>query len=200
MTRRKTTKLKAPATPVPQTREQADQLIGEIGAAQRAIDDITARLEADIAQLKAVAAAAAAPFATRIMSHFVALTAWASANKDALLEGKRRSVELSQGVIGWRWSNPTVKVAKGKEDDVIKALRERGARRLLRYEVSIDKNAILKEPDRIEGIPHIEVVQVENFFVKPFAVEAEHVAAVTKLTGAAATQPAEEAPKTAKAA
>jgi len=196
----KTKKLKAPATPVPQTREQADALIGEIGAAQRSIDEIAARLEEDIARLKQLAAAAAAPYAARIEAHFAAVTAWASANKDALLEGKRRSVELPQGVIGWRWGNPTVKIARGKEDDVVATLQRLRLNKLLRVEVSVDKPAVLKYRGLIEGIEHITIEQAENFFLKPLAVEAEHVAPVVKLTGAAATQPAEEAPAKAKAA
>ena len=166
-------RLKAMASPVPQTIAEADALLGEIGALQRDIDLAMAACSETVAKAQAAAAEECAPREMKIDAKFKALTAWAAANREALLTGNRRSVKLSQGIIGWRLGNPTVTVKRDKEAGVVAALEEMGLTEFLRIATTLDKEAILKNPAGIDGIENIAVDQVESFFAKPLNVETE---------------------------
>lgn len=183
---KKTTRMKAPAVPVPQTREEADKLIGEIGAFQRDIDLAKAAAEEKIAVIKAAYEAEIGPKAAEVLAKFQAVMAFAAANRDSLLEKGRKSVELSQGVLGWRLGNPAVKLAKGvTEDSLVATFQRLKLDDLLRVTTELDRQAILKEPSRIEGIAGIAVEQDETFFLKPLEVTTETTARAGKLVGAA---------------
>lgn len=176
-------RLKAVAQAVPQTREEADRLLGEIGALTREVERIEADLTDTVALAKESAKEKAAPLADALKSKFAALTAWAEANKSELLQGKRRSLTLTQGMIGWRWGNPAVKVGRGQDEAVVSTFTRLGLSDLLRVETSLDREAILKRPEAIEGIAGISIEQVESFFAKPLDVKVEQTATVVKLTG-----------------
>lgn len=181
---KKPTRIKAPAVPVPQTREEADKLIGEIGAFQRDIDLAKAAAEEKVAAVKAALEEEIGGKAAEMLAKFQAVMAFASANRDTLLEKGRKSVELSQGQLGWRLGNPTVKLARGVDEDSLVATFERlKLDDLLRVTTSLDRQAILKEPKRIEGIAGITVEQDETFFVKPLEVTTETTAKAGKLIG-----------------
>ncbi len=181
-------RLKAVAQAVPQTRDEADTLLGEIGALSREIERIDADLNDKVALAKEAAKAQVTPLADSIKAKFAALTSWGEANKSELLDGKRRSITMTHGTVGWRWGNPAVKVGKGQEDAVVKTLARLELGSLLRVETSLDREAILKNPDAIEGIAGLSIERVESFFVKPLDVSTEQTATVVKLTGSEATR------------
>ncbi len=180
---RKPVRIKARAQEVPQTREEADRLLGEIGALSREIERVEADLTDQVARLMDQAKAASSPLGEALKSKFAALTAWAEAHKGELLDGKRRSVGMTHGTIGWRMGTPAVKVARGQEETLVKTLLRLDLGRFLRTAVTLDKEAILKDPAAVEGIVGLTVEQKETFFAKPLDVELEQQATVLKITG-----------------
>lgn len=143
MTRRKQT-----AAPAPATAEEAILMVGEFVAIDReialeklaaaaAIDAITAKRDARLAELQAEAA----PL-------FAGLKAWWEAGgKDEVAKGKR-SAEIAGAKIGIRLTPPKVKFRRGiKAEDVVawlKGLRWARAKDFLRTRVDLDKQAVIK--------------------------------------------------------
>lgn len=186
--------LKVAVDQVPASREDADRLLGEIGALQRRIETIDIELTDAVALAKAEASRKAKPLADELKAKLGVLATWAEASRGELLDGKRRSAAMSQGTIGWRMGMPTVKVSRGQEEALIATFQRLGLSSLLRERVELDKEAILKAPDRIEGIAGIGIEQVESFWAKPLDVRTELATTSVKLKGVAAVrQPDEEA-------
>lgn len=174
-------RLKAAALPVPVSRAAADELLGQIGRLQRQLDVIDAALTEEVAAAKARAAAEAKPVAEQIKTAFQALTIWAERNREELCRDGRKSVTLSQGVIGWRIGLPTVRIAKGMEDELVSIFGRLGKGHLIRTRQEVDKEAVLRDPNEVAGIPGIAVEQTESFFAKPLDLEAEQVKTTGKL-------------------
>lgn len=174
-------RIKAAALPVPESMEGADRLLGEIGELQRRLDLIDTALSEEIAHAKARAAEEATPLAAELKMKFEALLVWATSTKDEWLEDGRKSRAFGQGVLGWRWGMPTVKVARGQEDAVVETLGRLGMGDLIRTRQEVDKDAVLKDPARVAGVAGITVEQVETFFAKPLAVQAEQTKTTRRL-------------------
>lgn len=185
-------RLKAAAQPVPQSQEEADRLLGEIGALSREVARIEADLTDQVERAKAAAKQQAAPLAEAIKAKFQALTAWAEANKAELLGGKRRSLQLTHGAIGWRWGSPAVRIKRGCEEAVVTTLERLGLDRFLRVKRELNREAILEDPAAVEGIAGVAIERAESFWAKPAEMEIEQVATVQKLTGAAVAASGEE--------
>ena len=147
------------------------------------MDRLNHDLTDQIAALKEAAKNQADPLVATIKSKFQALTAWAAANRSEILPRGRRSVSLSHGVIGWRMGNPTVKVSKPLEAAIIGAFERAKLDHLLRRTAELDREAILRNADAIDGIPGLWIEQTESFYAKPLDVEIEQVATVQRLTG-----------------
>lgn len=174
-------KLKAIAMPAAQSQDEVDLMIGKIGEAQRKIESIDAELTAEIANLQAKAKDKIEPLKVRVGEYLQAIMAWAQANKDNLTKDGRRTITVSQGAFGWRWSPPAVKVKRNCLESVVEALRARRLKKLLRITTELDKEAILRTPDLVAKIPNIEVRQDELFYVKPLKVESEMTATVSSV-------------------
>jgi phage host-nuclease inhibitor protein Gam len=178
---------------IPATLSEADTLLGEIGTLQRQIDRIELDLSEAVAAAKKASADQAKPLAEQIKAKVSALCAFLTANRDTVIPAGRKSVSVSQGVMGFRLGNPTVKVAKGQDDAVIATLARLELTDLLRQVVEIDKEAILRNPAAIAGLAGIGVEQVETFYVKPLDVSAEQSVTTTKVTDPRQLQPADAA-------
>lgn len=171
---RKTPSRAAKAYPPIASREEAEEAIREVGSLLRAKDQLEARLEEKVANVKAETIAAVKPIADGLKAKIDALHAWAESHKGELLEKDKRSVKFAQGTIGWRWNPPAVKVT-GDEAAIIETLRRLSLDDLVREKSEVDKEAILADPKRVEGIAGIAVSQAEQFWVKPTEIEVEHV-------------------------
>jgi len=157
--------------PVPQSREEAAKFIHDIGAAQREIARIEADMNDEIALAKKTAEANALPFRSQIEELTDGLRTWAEANRAALTDnGKRKHAELGTGRIEWRFAPPRVTI-KGVEE-VIARIRTLGLGVFLRERVEIDKEAMLREPEKARLIAGVAIGTAgENFTVEPFEAE-----------------------------
>lgn len=176
MTKKRTTRLKVAAAEIdiPQSREECNRAIADIGKAQRERERIQAAMNDDLANIRERYEEAAKPHADRISALTQGVAAWCEANRDDLTQGgKRKTAKMATGEISWRTRPPSVAV-RGK-DAVIDALRKLGLDRFLRVKVDVDKDAILREPDTIEGVRGLSISQREDFVVKPDMTELEEV-------------------------
>lgn len=168
-------KSSAVAVAVPNDHEEARAMLRRIGEAQRQRDRIQSDLNDTVSQLQESAANRAAPFNDQIRNYTAGLQIWAEANRAELTgNGKRKSMDMGVGELGWRTRPPRVSV-RGI-DVVIGALRSLGLTRFLREKVEINKEAVLAEPEAVEHIKGISITQGEDFWIKPAETDLEEVA------------------------
>lgn len=174
---RQTTRVKAPAAahPVPQSREQAIAAIAEIGRRQRERARIQAKMNDRLAVIREEFERQAAPHADAIRGLSAGVQTWCEANRDALTDGgKVKTASLASGEVRWRMTPPKVSVRA--IDVVLDLLRSRGLTRFIRTKEELARDAILAEPEAVDGIPGIRIEQREEFVVIPFETDLEEVA------------------------
>lgn len=172
----KAARVKAPAMiDVPQTLDEVNRAIAEIGIAQRERDRIQADMNDALAATREGYEAQAAPYAARIKELTAAVQLWCEANRARLTEnGKTKTAKLAAGEVSWRMRPPSV-VVRGAEA-VLEALRSLGLNRFIRVKEEINREAILIEPEVAAQVKGITVTQSEDFIVKPWDTDLEQVA------------------------
>ena len=175
MTTKRSTRIKTAAAAVAfQNREEVNEAIAQIGAAQRERDRIATAMNEELASVRARYELEAAPHASVIEQFRQGIHIWAEANRIELTrEGKTKTVKLASGEISWRTRPPKVRITG--EGIVAEALKRLGLERFLRTKVEIDKNAILADPDAVAGVKGIALSQGEDFVIRPFETEIEEV-------------------------
>lgn len=175
MTTKSKTRIKTAAAAVAfQTREEVNEAIAQIGAAQRERDRIATAMNEELAAVRARYEQEAAPHAGVIEQFRQGIHIWAEANRVELTrDGKTKTVKLASGEISWRTRPPKVRITG--EGIVAEALKRLGLERFLRTKVEIDKNAILADPDAVAGVKGIALSQGEDFVIRPFETEIEEV-------------------------
>jgi phage host-nuclease inhibitor protein Gam len=141
--------------------EQARKLRIELRAAtlarEREHQDVDARWQPDIENIEAQIEVITQTF-----------QAWAEANPAAF--AARRSIELQNGVFGWRTGKPALKLLRGWDwERVLEVLRSYDPR-FIRLKEEVDRERILSERDAIgPDLPKLglKVVQKETFYVDP---------------------------------
>ena len=162
--------------PVPQSREEAAAHIRTIGDTTRAIARIEADMNDALARIKEEAEAKAAPFRDLVGRLTEGVRIWCDANRDALTDsGKRKFADLGTGKVEWRNLPPKVTI-KGVEA-VIGAIKTLGLSSFLRTKEEIDKEAMLREPDKARLVQGVSIgSEGETFAVEPFEAQIEGAA------------------------
>jgi len=153
--------------PVPQTLEEATEMVGEIGVKAREIKRIQADLDDAVAAIKADAEKAAAPLREDVEALTEGVRIWAEANRTRLTDGGRvKFADLATGKILWRLRPPKVTIRGA--DAVLEALRGMGLTRFIRTTSEIDKDAMRRDPDAAKAVPGVAVGSAgEEFVVEP---------------------------------
>ena len=167
----KKSRTKGANAPVPQSREEAAQFIHEIGMLQRQVARAEADMNDEIAAAKNRAEKETLGLRKTIDLLTQGLRTWCEANRDALTDNnKRKFADLGTGKIEWKFAPPKVTI-RGAED-VILRIKTLGLAIFLREKVEIDKEAMLKEPEKARLIPGVAIGSAgENFYVEPFESE-----------------------------
>ncbi len=131
---------------------------------QAEMDEVKARYETGIAALRQVH-----------NDRLKGLQAYCAAHRDRLAP-KKKSFAFPAGVIGWRLTPPAVSI-KGVEAVIALIRKRRLGRFLRRGKVTIDKEAMLKEPDLAKKLDGVAISQVEEFYVETVAPAASDEAA-----------------------
>jgi len=95
---------------------------------------------------------------------------WCEANRHDLTRGgKTKTANFVTGEVQWRQRPPSVSV-RGV-DLVLETLARLGLGRFIRTKAEINKDAILAEPEAVQGVVGINVVTgVEDFVITPFEI------------------------------
>lgn len=167
-------KLEAADHDVPQSLDEVNEAVAEIGRRQRERERIQAEMNDDLAAVRAKYETAAKPHAERITELTLGVKVWCEANRDLLTrEGKTKTARLATGEVSWRMRPPSVLVRGA--DAVIDALRKLKLDRFLRIKTELDREAILADPEAVAPIKGLAISQKEDFVIKPDLTELEEI-------------------------
>ena len=175
---KKPNRIKTDAINPPANREQADKMLADIGKLQRQVQRIDHNMNDELSKIKAQFEETAAPLNDAINAKFHALHTWAEANRNELLPGNRKTAKLPSGEISWRKTPPRVAI-RGMQL-VIDTLKKMGHNSFIRTKEEVNKEAILAEPEAVEGVKGISITSKEEFAVKPFESDIERVETVNR--------------------
>lgn len=145
MAKKKSQRIAKPVSLVPiASREEADQLLRRIGELQLQVQTYEAEAEKEITEIQSQLQDHTTPLHESIEQYRKSLEAYATANRGKLF-GKKKSLQLQFGRIGWKKGNPTLEV--DDEDGLVDLIRRRLkglAKQLIRIKESADKTALKK--------------------------------------------------------
>jgi len=167
MARRRAAATEAETVPVPQSMDEANEMIRRLGRDQRQLALIEQAMQESVEAAKASAEAQAKPIKESILRALKGLSVWAAANRAVLTkDGQTKTAKLAAGTVAWR--QKPMKVSLKKVEDVLAALKERRLRRFIRTKEEPDKEAMLKEPEVARGVPGVSIGRGgEGFYVTP---------------------------------
>lgn len=171
------TRLKQAAAPypVPQSKDEVNDAIRDIGLAQRERDRIQADMNDRLAKIKEEFEAAAQPHKEKIERLSAGVHTWCEANRDAITQGgKVKYAALPAGEVKWRTRPPRCSVRSA--ETVLDTLRRLGLNRFIRTKEEPNKEAMLADPEAVSGIAGIKIEQGEDFVIVPFETSLEEVA------------------------
>lgn len=159
---------------VPQTRDEVNEAIAELGRHQRERKRIETVMNDELAIVKAKHDAEAKPIGDRIADLTSGIHLWCEANRTRLTQdGKVKFHEFAAGQVKWRMRPPSIAI-RGVEAVQAK-LKELGLVRFLRTKKEIDKEALLREVAVAKTISGIFVKQGEDFVVVPHESQIEEI-------------------------
>lgn len=166
-------RIKAAATVyVPQSKEEVQNDIREIGDISRENDRLETEMNDRIAEITNEYAPKFEVNKVKLNTLTNGVQNWCEANREDLTkDGKVKSANLVTGKVEWRQRPPSVSV-KGV-DAVIEWLQDSKYQRFLRTKVEVNKEAMLNEPEDAKNIPGITIKSgIEDFAITPFEQEA----------------------------
>jgi phage host-nuclease inhibitor protein Gam len=157
--------------PVPQTRDEADRMIFDLGALRREILRLETAMNDALAKVKEHYEAEAQPLKDKAEEMFSGIETWCDANREQLTRGGQvKFAVMKSGEVKWRTRPPKVVIRAA--DVVIEALKSLGLTRFVRIKEEINKDAILSEPDAVRAVKGISIgSEGEDFVVEPFEQE-----------------------------
>ena len=176
----KTKKVRVPIQ-VPINIDEATNFIGEIGDLERLIKDESGELERQVTALRIATAARVEPMKAQVLAIVNGLFAYATRNRDVLTAGGKKTVELPTGTFRWRLTPPSVSI--DDSEAVIARIKKLGLdAQFLRVREDVDKDAMLKDPEKARSIEGVLIGGQEEFVVKPLTFDTEIVKKVRKKT------------------
>lgn len=168
----KKTRIKAATLETPQTREETQTWIKELGDVQREAGRQTAAMNDEIGAITERYKDPLNTLADRAKALQAGIQAWCEAHRAELTQGKGKTANLVTGEVSWRQRPPSV-VIRGAEA-VLEALRSLGLERFIRVKEEINKDAMLNEPDLAATVAGVSVRKgAEDFVIKPFEQSGE---------------------------
>lgn len=176
--------VKEPKYAVPQTIEQAAELLATLGMLSHEAKKEADKIDEIVALAREAGETILRPLRDDIKLCFDGLKAYANANRDKLTNGgKKKSVKLSTGTLRWHMKPPKVDIEN--PEAVTKLLKEMGLEDWVRTKSEPDKAAMRKDAEKAASIEGVTVTQSEEFKVKPESGTGElNEAAISDLTKA----------------
>ena len=141
--------------------EDVDAALAQIAARKRQIDLIGLGVAEQVDEIKTRAAAETEPIRLEIAALELAIGRFAEAGK-AELFGKKKSIQLQFGIVGFRASSKLKTLKKWTFERVLATLRDTGMREYIRVKEEVDKEKGLA-PETLAGIG-CTVVQEDVFY------------------------------------
>ena len=161
--------------PVPQSRDEVNDAIAKVGIAQRERARIQADMNDEMAKTKQRFEEEAKPFNEQIEALSKGVQTWCEANRATLTkDGKVKFANFPAGEVKWRMRPP--KVTLRAVDTVLETRKRLGLSRFIRTKEEPNKEAMLAEPQALEGLAGVKFEQGEDFVIVPFETELEEVA------------------------
>jgi phage host-nuclease inhibitor protein Gam len=157
----------AVSIPVPSTTTEANAVLYRVGELNRSVEMIEADYAEAVAKLRRDTDAHIAPLATEREQLSLGLHIFADTNRTTLLSGDTKTVQLSAGAFGWRFTPPKVTLGRGGEGKAIQTIKELKLKGYIRTKESLDKEALLRDRPVVAGIKYM---QKEEFFLDPSPV------------------------------
>jgi phage host-nuclease inhibitor protein Gam len=173
----KSSKIKAAAAAhrVPQNRAEVVNMIGAIGNHQRDRQRMKADMDDEITAIRETYDKDLAIHSSAIEALTAGVHIWCEANRSILTNNNKvKSANLMTGEIKWRMRPTSCRAIKLKE--AIEELKMAGLTRFLREKLELNKEAILADPDAVNGFRWLALEQGEDFVIVPFETEIEEVA------------------------
>ncbi len=164
---------------VPCDEGEANKAIARVGDCQRKIARVNQWLNDRIQKLKDEAEDKIRVISDEITNEVDGLFAFAQAHRDDLTDGgKTKTVKLPNGELAWRTTPPAVSV-RGIQA-AVENFERLGLHQFVRTKKEVDKEAVLRESELIEGIKGVSISQREEFVVKPAEADAEIIKKLKK--------------------
>ena len=153
--------------------EKAIRLLKEIGDAQNQTEGIEAIFNRRIRALTNGARKKVKPFEEEINRKFSQLAVFMEGRRAELTDdGKKKTVRLPTGEVGWRISALALEVID--QEEAVAVLKEMGLRKAVRQVEEVDKNELKKllkkDPELLDKVTAISAKQDEFFWAKPINV------------------------------
>lgn len=164
-------RIKAQATPAPQTMAEVQSNIRKLGDLQREHARASAALNDAVAQLTDQAAPKLKSLQEQMEDLQKGIQTYCEANRDELC-GKGKTANLVTGEVQWRQRPPSVRVTGAEA--VIGWLKQMGMGRFIRTKEEVNKEALLNEQDAAKAVPGVTIVTgQEDFVITPFEVDTQ---------------------------
>lgn len=146
---------------IPASINEANISLFRLGVLDRSTANIENVLAAEVAQLRRAADARIAPLSSERSDLAAGLQLFAESNRATLLEGDKKSVQLTAGIFGWRFTPPKVEFLRGSAKKALALLKELKLKKYIRIKETVNKEALLEDrPD----VPGIKYAQYEEFY------------------------------------
>jgi phage host-nuclease inhibitor protein Gam len=158
-------------TRVPQSRDEAVQMVGRVGTLRRQIAARKAAADEQIRTIGEMVEEALAPLAAELGELEAGLQAWCEANRLALTaEGRVKHHDFGTGRVSWRLRPPRVTI-RGLEA-VIEGCKRLGLTRFLRVSEEVNKDAMLADAETARQIAGVSISSAgEDFVIEPAELE-----------------------------
>ena len=152
------------------TRDQMERVVGQICALTILRDQTTATMDGRLQEIRQQYEQQLSDTAGELDKLMAMAQDWAEEHPEEF--GKRRSIEMVHGTLGFRTGTPKLKTLKGWTwDRVLEMLKSANLSYLIRRKEEVNKEAILAEAAKqnLQSWCEIgcQVVQDESFFVEP---------------------------------
>ncbi|MBN9691338.1 MAG: host-nuclease inhibitor Gam family protein [Verrucomicrobia bacterium] len=172
-----------------ETKAQAEIVLGDIRELSIRKARLLADREEERQRIEESCKEALAILDDEINTKSEALRTWAELNPEEF--GKRRSLELTHGTVGWRIGMPKlVKKCKAKWDDLVGVVDARLGSAFIRVKKEVNREAILDARDTLDPVQvkacGLAIEQGDAFYVEPKMDQVETRTVVDTVTKLAA--------------
>ncbi len=155
----------------PLTYAEINEKIADLGALRRDMAVLEAEMNQRLADIKAEYERRAEHPKMGAAILEMRIRGWCDEHRAELVDGKKKSHSFPAGTVSWRKAPAGVELKK-KTAQLIAILKRMHLGRFIRTTETIDKEAILADPDAVARVPGIDVRSAgEKFLIEPFEAQ-----------------------------